>query len=351
MQYIVEAVVDTLRMLPLLLAVLIIIESLEHRLSHRLQPGLSRLGPWGPVIGAGIGALPQCGGAVVASELYAARALTLGTLLAVYLATSDEAVPVLATSPSKVSMIVPLVATKVVIGLLAGYAVDFLLGGRPDPDARVSAGAAPAPAAAAEGLAADRHCEVETQSSFNGQAVNEGFGAPVYSSTVSPKGLAHASCPGDFAACGPNSTGVRPYEAHACLEEGLSFPALVAHALRRGVRIAFFLALTTAGLNWASESLAASHTVSAVFGRSGIQVLASASFGLIPSCAPSVALTDLFVKGVLGYPALIAGLCANAGSGLMVLLHETNWRVVLRVAVILFFVSSAAGFALTLFVR
>jgi len=348
MQYIVEGISDTLRMLPLLLLVLVIIETLEHRLSHRLQAGFSRLGAWGPVIGAGIGALPQCGGAIVASELYAARTLTLGTLLAVYLATSDEAVPVLATSPSKIAMIVPLVATKVLIGLLAGYSVDFLLARRSSVDPRCSAGGGSAQPGAAPELTANRNCEVEVHPS-SGQAGVADYAVRAEGSTDAPN-HSHAGRASDLGAGCP-SMAVKFYEAHACLEESLGFPALLAHSLRRAIRIAFFLALTTAVLNWASEALASSHIIGAVLGRTGVQVFASAAFGLIPSCAPSVALTDLFVKGVLGYPALIAGLCANAGSGLVVLFHETNWRVVLRVVGILFVVSSASGFILSLFIR
>jgi hypothetical protein len=138
------------------------------------------------------------------------------------------------------------------------------------------------------------------------------------------------------------------YDTHACLEGRVSFGALLAHALRRGTRVAAFLIVTTAALNWAGEVLSSVAASGRLLGGNATQVLASASFGLIPSCAPSVALTDLFIKGALGYPALIAGLCANAGAGLTVLLHEAGWRVVLRVVALLFVVSVAAGLILSL---
>lgn len=321
MQHVADGIRDTIRMLPLLLVVLAMIEALEHRFSHRLQAAFCRLGTWGPLIGAGIGALPQCGGAIVASELYAARALSLGTLLAVYLATSDEAVPILAANPSKAGVIVPLIATKMAIGMLAGYAVDRVRTHRP-----------------------------AREKSF-------GDSSPHDDRSVNAPWLAKASCASELSVdcasdltvdCPSVSATIKPYEAHACLEDTLSIPALLAHSLRRALRIAFILALTTAALDWASEVLAPSAAAAAAVGGTGIQVVASAVFGLIPSCAPSIALTDLFVKGVLGYPALIAGLCANAGSGLIVLFHETDWRTVLRLASVLLLVSCASGIIILL---
>ncbi|MGE5559623.1 MAG: putative manganese transporter [Chloroflexota bacterium] len=304
MSYLVEPVTETLRLLPLLIAVLIVVELLEHRMSGRFQHGLARIGRWGPAVGAGIGAFPQCGGAIVASELYAARAVTLGTLLAVYLATSDEALTVLAINPTRAATIAPLLLTKIAIGLIAGYAVDLLA-------SRRAIGIGGLALTAAPGLA-------------NGTG-----GSPAAPS----------------AGAEPHSH----YEAHACLEGRLSLTRLLLHALRRAVRVAAFITLTTAALNWAGQALASLQTGGQLVASGVVEVVAAASFGLIPSCAPSVALTDLFVKGAVRYPALIAGLCANAGAGLLVLLHEAGWRAVVRVASLLLLISIGAGLALMLF--
>lgn len=305
MAYLIEAATDTGKMLPVLLAVLIVIELFEHRLNGRLQELFGRLGRLGPVIGAGVGILPQCGGAVVASELYSARALTLGTLLAVYLATSDEALPVLAANPDKLAAIGPLILTKAIIGLVVGYAIDIATAHQTRlGSAATAAGPGASPAAAGNGAAA-----------CHGHDAGRGRGAA--------------------------------YEKRACLEGRLTLPELVWHALRRCLRIAVFLAATTATLSWASDLLATMPATASLLSRTSVQVLASASFGLVPSCAPSVAITDLFVKGMLTYPALIAGLCANAGVGLMVLLHESGLRVTLRVTGLLFLSSVAAGFVLS----
>lgn len=283
-----EALFDTLKTLPLLFAVLVAIEIIEHRAGHRAEQALIRFRRYGPAIGAGFGALPQCGGAVVASELYATRIISIGTLVAVYLATSDEALPIIAANPSQAVWLAPLLATKLAIGLTAGYLIDSArrLGRRRSDHA----GGPPAPTAIA--------------TNHNGAA---------------------------------------------CSDDHATLATLLTHAGRRGLRVALLLAVTSAILSWLTERPGLAGLMGEWLHHPGLQVVTASSFGLIPSCAPSIALADLFVKGSLSYPALVAGLSANAGAGLTVLLHETDWRVTLRVALLLLTLSIVVGLALTPF--
>lgn len=122
-----DALIDTAKMLPFLFAVYLLIEYLEHKASDRLANSLRRLGPFGPVGGAAMGCVPQCGFSVAVSNLYSGRLVSLGTLIAVYIATSDEAIPILISNPKSAGLVWKLIAAKIVIAVLAGLMIDAVI--------------------------------------------------------------------------------------------------------------------------------------------------------------------------------------------------------------------------------
>ena len=124
---ILDALIDTAKMLPFLFAVYLLIEYLEHKASDKLANSLRKLGPFGPVGGALFGCIPQCGFSVAVSNLYSGRLVSLGTLIAVYIATSDEARPILLSNPQSVGEVWKLIAAKAVIAVLAGLLVDGVM--------------------------------------------------------------------------------------------------------------------------------------------------------------------------------------------------------------------------------
>lgn len=124
---ILDALIDTAKMLPFLFAVYLLIEYLEHKASDKLANSLRKLGPFGPVGGALFGCIPQCGFSVAVSNLYSGRLVSLGTLIAVYIATSDEAIPILLSNPQSVGEVWKLIAAKAVIAVLAGLLVDGIM--------------------------------------------------------------------------------------------------------------------------------------------------------------------------------------------------------------------------------
>ena len=126
MEWIVESIMDCLKMLPFLFAAFACMEAVEHYSGNKMNQMLEKAGHGGPLVGAVLGCIPQCGFSVMASDLYSGGMITLGTLLAVFLATSDEAVLLMLSSPGNGGEILKLMAVKVLIGIVAGYAVDLI---------------------------------------------------------------------------------------------------------------------------------------------------------------------------------------------------------------------------------
>ncbi|MEG1873460.1 MAG: putative manganese transporter, partial [Ruthenibacterium sp.] len=122
----IEAVLDSIKMLPFLFLAYLLIEYIEHRHSDGIEHALARGGHLGFVPGALLGLVPQCGFSAMASNLYASKVITLGTLLAVFLSTSDEAIPLLLASPNAWRSLLPLLCIKIIVALVAGFLIDFV---------------------------------------------------------------------------------------------------------------------------------------------------------------------------------------------------------------------------------
>ena len=118
---------DCLKMLPYLFLAFLLIEALEHYSGAFTEKALRKVGKAGPVMGALLGCIPQCGFSVMAANLYAGGIISVGTLLSVFIATSDEAILIMLGTPGSAASICPLVAVKMVIAVVSGYLVDLLL--------------------------------------------------------------------------------------------------------------------------------------------------------------------------------------------------------------------------------
>ena len=124
MEAIQEALLDTLKLIPFLFISFIVMELIEHKLNNKNK--LKKINKFGPLAGATLGLIPQCGFSVVASTLYSARVITLGTLFAIFLATSDEMLPILIANQADVSIILKILFTKFILGLSFGILVDII---------------------------------------------------------------------------------------------------------------------------------------------------------------------------------------------------------------------------------
>lgn len=122
-----DTLLDTVKLIPFLFIAFFIIEYIEHKISKKSKEKIESTGKYGPIIGSILGAVPQCGFSVLASNLYATRIITLGTLIAIYLSTSDEMLPILLSERVDLSLIALIVLIKVIIGIIFGILIDAIL--------------------------------------------------------------------------------------------------------------------------------------------------------------------------------------------------------------------------------
>ncbi len=277
-----HTLIDSLKMLPFLFAAYLLIEFLEHRASDKLQHALSKSGSHGVIAGALLGCVPQCGFSVAAANLYAGRVITLGALMAVFLSTSDEAVPLLISNPDKAGMILPLILLKIVIALIAGFAVDFVL-------------------------------------------------KLIHAKDSKPEIHDHnVLC------------------EHCHCEEGGIFKS----ALRHTLSIFAFILLVSLLLNALIEGIGEETIAKLLLTDSVFQPFLAGLIGLIPNCAASVMLVQLYLAGSLSFGAMLAGLCTGAGMGLAVLFRtHKGLKKNLAILLTLYLIGSFAGLIVGLFIH
>lgn len=292
-----EALTDSAKMIPLLLIIYVGIELVEYKYANKIREAVQKAGAAGPAVGALTGSFPQCGISVVASALYTQRLATIGTLLAVYLSTSDEAIPVILSQPESTKIIVPLIITKIIIALIGGYAVDF----------------------------AFRKSNKETLAHIKAYA--EGSDSKHHNHE---KILEEKACCGHSAS--PSSVEFNPRE-------------IILHPIIHTAKVFIFIFIVSFAINFAIVQMGEEAFAKLFLGDSIFQPFLVAIFGLIPNCASSVAITTLYLKGAITYGSVIAGLCTSGGLGLLVLFkEEKDKKHVLRILLLLFGISVSAGY-------
>lgn len=125
-EIIIDTLKDSLLVIPFLFIAFLIIELIEHKFSKKTNSLISKSGKLGPLIGGGLGLLPQCGFSVLATNLYITRIISLGTLISVYLATSDEMLPILISSNVDTKIIIKVLVLKFIIGCIIGFLIDLV---------------------------------------------------------------------------------------------------------------------------------------------------------------------------------------------------------------------------------
>lgn len=241
-----DAVLDTLKLLPFLFIAYLAIELIEEKAEEKTIELVNRAGRLGPVIGGALGVIPQCGFSAATSNLYVGGIITRGTLIAVFLSTSDEMLPILISSSVPASFIIKVLAYKMAAGIIAGLIIDAL-------EKRL-------------GRANSRHI--------------------------------HDMCEREGCKC----------------EDGVLKSAII-HTLK----IAAFLFIVSLAVSIAINYIGEERISSFILNRPVSGELLAGLIGLIPNCAASVVITQLYLEGGMSVGAMLSGLLVGSGVGLLVL--------------------------------
>lgn len=324
---------DTLSLVPFLLVTYLALETLEHVAGDRVNGAIKRAGAAGPVVGSLLGIVPQCGFSAMAATLYAGRVVTLGTLVAVFLSTSDEMLPLLLAEQVPVQTMAMLLASKALIALVTGFIVDAAIRGL-----RRNARAHAAIRRTVLGTAANpAHVNCAHDDHTGGDIIDEVAEAGVSADHI------HELCERDHCGC-DDDEGEHEHghshkhhhdhghedkhdhhhgHDHGHSHEGAPVLSIIRSAISHTVQVSAFIFLVTLILVAVLETFGESAIEQFLRGNETLAVLGSALVGLIPSCSASVVITQLYLEGALQLAPMLAGTLISAGVGYLVL-FRTN---------------------------
>ena len=317
---------DTLSLVPFLLVTYLALETLEHVAGDRVNGAIKRAGAAGPVVGSLLGMVPQCGFSAMAATLYAGRVVTLGTLVAVFLSTSDEMLPLLLAEQVPVQTMAMLLASKALIALVTGFIVDAAIRGL-----RRNARAHAAIRRTVLGTAANpAHVNCAHDDHTGGDIIDEVAEAGVSADHI------HELCERDHCGCDEDEDEhghdrshdhghADEHEHHHGHEHGHSHEGapVLSSAISHTVQVSVFIFLVTLILVAVLETFGESAIEQFLRGNETLAVLGSALVGLIPNCSASVVITQLYLEGALQLAPMLAGTLISAGVGYLVL-FRTN---------------------------
>lgn len=283
-----DTLIDAFKMLPFLVAVYLIIEFIEHRAVDKIRAAFSSR-HLSVISAAALGLFPQCGFSVAAANLFSEHLITAGTLIAVFISTSDEAIPIMASDSGSVKWLLPLLAVKFLYAIIAGFIVNAL---------------------------------------FNLLKLNH---TEAHASHHSP----HVHESGEHHHCASCDSG----------------KGIIINALKRALSIFLFILATSFLLNLLIYFIGEERLSMLLLTDSLAQPLIAALIGLIPNCAASVVLSQLFVSGALSFGSLAAGLCSGAGVGMLVLFRvNRDMKQNLTILGLLYVLSALLGVILQLII-
>lgn len=318
---------DTLSLLPFLLVTYLALETLEHVAGDRVNGAIKRAGAAGPVVGSLLGMVPQCGFSAMAATLYAGRVVTLGTLVAVFLSSSDEMLPLLLAEQVPVQTMAMLLSSKALIALVTGFIVDAAIRGL-----RRNARAHAAIRRTVLGTAANpAHVNCAHDDHTGGDIIDEVAEAGVSADHI------HELCERDHCGCDEDedehghdhshdhghADEHERHHDHSHSHEGAPIVSIIRSAISHTVQVSVFIFLVTLVLVAVLETFGESAIEQFLRGNETLAVLGSALVGLIPNCSASVVITQLYLEGALQLAPMLAGTLISAGVGYLVL-FRTN---------------------------
>lgn len=278
---ILDTLIDSVKLLPFLFVTYFILEFLEHKTGDKTKKIIEKSGRFGPLIGSILGIFPQCGFSTVASNFYASRIISIGTLIAVYLSTSDEMLPILISEQAPFNVILKILLIKLVLGTIFGFIIDLF--------ARL----------------------IKKNTSKNIES-----------------DIKHIC-----------------KDEHCHCENGI-FKSSLIHTLHIFLYILIIIFIMNLIIYFIGEE-----NISNLLNNNKIIGPFISSFvGLIPNCASSVILTQLYLENIINLPIMISGLLVNAGVGLLVL-YRVNKKLKENIFItfLLYFIGVISGLFLEFF--
>ena len=246
-----DSIIDTIKLLPYLLITFIVLEALEHKLSNKSKNILSKNKKVGPLLGGILGGFPQCGFSVVASRLFSSRVITIGTLVSVYLATSDEMIPIMLSEKVNLLILLKIIGFKVLVGIIIGFIVDLIY---------------------------------KRKDNINIEEISHECD--------------HENC--------------------HCNESGIIISSIV-----HTIKIGLFILIANLLIGFIIELVGSDRLSSILLEKNILTYFAASLIGLIPNCASSVIITELYLSKLITIGTMLSGLLTGSGLGIL-LLFKTN---------------------------
>lgn len=267
---------DSIKLLPFLFIAFLIIELIEHKLSNKSKKVISKSGKYGPILGSLLGLIPQCGFSVVATNLYITRIISLGTLISIYLSTSDEMLIILLSKNASIKTILPLLLVKFSIGMISGFIIDFILRNKKKKQETYS-------------ICEDEHC--------------------------------------------------------GCEHEENLFKSSLIHTIKTFI----FIFLATFLITYIFELFGEEYLSKLLLKDTIISPFITSLIGLIPNCASSVILTELYLSESINFASIISGLLTGSGVAILVLFKSNkNLKENLTILSLIYGIGVISGIIITL---
>ena len=277
---ILDTLIDNIKIFPFLFIAYLIMEYLEHKTGEKTKNIIKKSGKFGPFFGGILGIFPQCGFSAAASNLYAGRIISMGTLIAVFLSTSDEMLPVLISENAPMNLILQVLAIKLIIGIMAGFLIDLV--------AKVFK---------------------RKSNKQNNETMEEEIGH------------------------------VCEHEHCHCEKEGI-----LKSAIKHTFNIFAFILAITLILNILIYFIGEENISNLVLNMPVVGPMISGIVGLIPNCAGSVILTQLYLNNVIGLGSMIDGLLVSSGIGILILFRvNKNIKENLKILTLLYVIGVICG--------
>lgn len=274
-EVILDTIVDSLKLIPFLLVAFLIIELLEHKLNNKTKNILTKSKKIGPIIGSLLGVIPQCGFSVMATNLYITRIITLGTLISIYLSTSDEMLIIMISEKVEISLILKILLIKIFFGIVYGLIIDKIINKKKkDKETNYE-------------LCDEEHCDCNH--------------------------------------------------------------SILLSAIKHTLHITLFIFIITLIINTIFTLLGDNYLSKILLNNSILSPFITSLIGLIPNCAASVILTELYLNSTISLGALIGGLLTSSGSSLLVLIkNNKNQKENLSIILLLYALGILSGIIIEL---